>query len=89
MEREDAVCRRRGRTCVCVGDSLGRGRQSEESERARLAFINRFDVGNGSQNGLKAELVCAVGGTCCVLYAARVTMPRGHYAEATRRYTTM
>ena len=36
------------------------------------------------------ERCCAaVGGTCCVLYAVCVTMPRGHYAEAARRYTTM
>ena len=31
--------------------------------------------------------MCAVVGTCCALYAARVTIPRGHYAEATTRYT--
>ena len=36
------------RSYLCV---LRRLRINEESEVARLAFINRFDVGNGSQNG--------------------------------------
>ena len=34
-------------------------------------------VDNGSLNGAEGLVVCAAGGTCCALYAARVTKSRG------------
>ena len=53
-----------------------------------MAFINGLIRATDLKTGLKAELDCAVGGTCCALYAVRVMIPREHYAKATTRCTT-
>jgi hypothetical protein len=44
-----------------------------------VAFINGFDMTTDLKTGLRAEL--GYWRKCYVLYAARVTKPRWHYAE--------
>ena len=52
--------------------------------------FNGFDVGNGSQNGAEGLSVVLLLLAAHIVYCMpRVTMPRGHYAKAKRRYTKM
>ena len=65
----------------------------------RLALVSTWLKSGASwpsrnRAGSTLEAQCAwcggatVGGTCCVLYAVRMMVPRGHYAETTTRCTT-
>jgi hypothetical protein len=56
-------------------------------DRAIVHKANWSENGFWHSNTAEDMAMCAVVGTCCALYAARVTIPRGHYAEATTRYT--
>ena len=41
---------------MAYGAALGRQSEGDEMQKiARLAFINGFDVGNGSQNGAESQ----------------------------------
>ena len=63
----DAVCRRRGRTCV---EALATMRSAESENELDWLLSMGLMWATDLKTGLKgAELVCAVGGTRCILYA--------------------